>query len=85
MKRFDEALAEIQRALELDPLSIIMNRIYADILVDARRFDEAIEQFHKTIELDPNFATAHFFLGRAYERPRVCMTRRWTSTANRPR
>jgi len=67
MKRFDESLAEIQRALELDPLSIIMNRIYADILVDARRFDEAIEQFHKTIELDPNFATAHFFLGRAYE------------------
>jgi len=67
MKRFDEALAEIERALELDPLSIIMNRIYADILVDARRFDEAIEQFKKTIELDPNFATAHFFLGRAYE------------------
>ncbi|HEX5889578.1 MAG TPA: protein kinase [Pyrinomonadaceae bacterium] len=67
MKRFDESLAEIRRALELDPLSIIINRIYADILVDARRFDEAIEQFHKTIELDPNFATAHFFLGRAYE------------------
>ena len=67
MKRFDESLAEIQRALELDPLSIIMNRIYADILVDARRYEQAIEQFHKTIELDPNFATAHFFLGRAYE------------------
>ena len=67
MKRFDESLAEIQRALELDPLSLIINRIYADILVDARRFDEAIAQFHKTIELDPNFATAHFFLGRAYE------------------
>ena len=66
-KRFDESIAEIQRALELDPLSVIINRVYADILVDARRFDEAIVQYQKTIELDPNFATAHFFLGRAYE------------------
>jgi len=67
VKRFDEALAEIDRALELDPLSLIMNRSYADILVDARRYDEAIEQYKKTIELDPNFVTAYYFLGRAYE------------------
>lgn len=67
VKRFDEAIAEIQRALQLDPLSVIMNRIYADILVDSRRYDEAIEQYKKTLELDPNFPTAHYFLGRAYE------------------
>lgn len=67
IKRFDEAIAEIQRALQLDPLSVIMNRIYADILIDARRYDEAIEQYKKTIELDPNFVTAQYFLGRAYE------------------
>lgn len=46
---------------------MIINRVYADCLVDARRFDEAIEQYKKTLELDPNFVTAHFFLGRAYE------------------
>jgi tetratricopeptide (TPR) repeat protein len=56
-----------RRALELDPVSVIMNRIYGDILVDARKFDEAIQQYHKTIELDPNFPTTHYFLGRAYE------------------
>jgi tetratricopeptide (TPR) repeat protein len=58
---------EIRRALDLDPFSVIMNRIHADILVDGRKFDEAIPLYKKTIELDPNFPTAHFFLGRAYE------------------
>jgi eukaryotic-like serine/threonine-protein kinase len=65
--RYDEALVEIRRALELDPLSLIINRAYGDILLNARRYDEAIEQYRKTLELDPNFATAHFFLARAYE------------------
>ena len=65
--RVDEALAEARSALELDPLSLIINRNYGDCLADARRFDEAIEQYRKTIDLDPNFTTAHYFLGRAYE------------------
>ena len=67
MKRFDEAMAEIKRALELDPLSVIMNRIYADIFMDQRRFDEAIEQYRKTLEMDPKVPTTQYFLGRAYE------------------
>jgi eukaryotic-like serine/threonine-protein kinase len=39
LKRADEAIPEMRRALELDPLSLIINRIYADILVAARRYD----------------------------------------------
>jgi tetratricopeptide (TPR) repeat protein len=46
---------------------VIINRIHADILMDARRFDEAIQQYHRTLELDPNFPTAHYFLARGYE------------------
>jgi tetratricopeptide (TPR) repeat protein len=67
IKKFDEALVEVKRALELAPLSLIINRIYADFLMDARRYDDAIEQYRKTLDLDPNFPTTHFFLGRAYE------------------
>ena len=67
LKRFDEALAEIERALELDPMSPIMNRIYGDILVDSRRFDEGIAQYKKTLVVDPNFPSTHYFLGRAFE------------------
>jgi eukaryotic-like serine/threonine-protein kinase len=67
IERFDEALAEARRALELDPLSLIINRNLGDVLMDARRYDEALEQYRKTLELDPNFATTNFFIGRAYE------------------
>jgi tetratricopeptide (TPR) repeat protein len=67
MKRFDEATAEIKRALELDPMSVIINRIYGDIFVDMRRFDDAIAQYRKTLEMDPKFPTTEYFLGRAYE------------------
>ncbi len=57
-KRFDEALAEYRRALEIDPLSSIINANYGFGLLLARRFDEAREQFRKTLELDPAFFVA---------------------------
>jgi serine/threonine-protein kinase len=63
--RLEEALAEAQRAHELDPLSIIINRDLGLIFYYARQPDRAIEQYLKTIELDPNFALAHQALGRA--------------------
>src|SRR5215470_17582629 len=40
--RHEEAIAEAKRALELDPLSIIINRILGDVYLQARRYDEAI-------------------------------------------
>ncbi len=64
--RFDEALAAIERARALDPLSLILNANIGRILYQARRYDAAIEQCRKTLELDPNFGPAHFFLGWAY-------------------
>ncbi|HEU5237783.1 MAG TPA: tetratricopeptide repeat protein, partial [Pyrinomonadaceae bacterium] len=71
LQRHDEALVEIRRALQLDPLSLIINRVYGDLLLYARRYDEAIEQYRKAIELDPNFPTTHASLGRAYEAKRM--------------
>ena len=65
--QFDRAVAEGKRALELDPLSVIITAdLGADYLV-ARRYDEAIEQFHKAIDLDPRFYYAHWNLAEALE------------------
>jgi TolB-like protein/Tfp pilus assembly protein PilF len=65
--QFDRAIAEGKRALELDPLSVIITAdLGADYLV-ARRYDEAIEQFHKAIDLDPRFYYAHWNLAQALE------------------
>jgi TolB-like protein/Tfp pilus assembly protein PilF len=63
--RFEEAIAEGKRAIELDPLSPVINTDLARTLIMARRYDEAIAQSRKTLELDPTFYLAHATLGWA--------------------
>jgi TolB-like protein/DNA-binding winged helix-turn-helix (wHTH) protein/tetratricopeptide (TPR) repeat protein len=65
--RLDEALEEIKRAQELDPLSRITNNGLGRILYLVRRYDDAILQFRKTIELDPSLALAHWALGTVHQ------------------
>jgi eukaryotic-like serine/threonine-protein kinase len=67
MRRMDEAMAEIQRAEQLDPLSlpIITNKGW--ILYLARRNDEAQETLMRALELDQDFVLAHRRLGQVYE------------------
>jgi TolB-like protein/Flp pilus assembly protein TadD len=65
--RVDEALAEVRRAQELDPLSLIINTHLGLMLYWARRYDGAIDQLWQTLEMEPNFAPAHGHLGWVYE------------------
>ncbi len=65
--RFDEAIAELKRAQELDPLSLIVNTNLGEAYFHARQYDKAIEQLRKTLELDQSFSRAHTSLGVAYE------------------
>jgi TolB-like protein/Tfp pilus assembly protein PilF len=65
--RFEEAVQEMKKALELEPASLVMNTFMGATLYYAGRYDEAIDQCRKTIEMDPNFAVAHWHLGLAYE------------------
>ncbi|HWY07794.1 MAG TPA: tetratricopeptide repeat protein [Candidatus Acidoferrales bacterium] len=64
--RYDEAIAEMRKAENLDPLSLIINTDLAELLLLAHSYDESIRQSRKTIEMDPNFALAHNQLGQAY-------------------
>jgi TolB-like protein/DNA-binding winged helix-turn-helix (wHTH) protein/Flp pilus assembly protein TadD len=64
--RYDEAIAEMRKAENLDPLSLIINADLAELLVLAHSYDESIQQSRKTIEMDPNFALAHNQLAQAY-------------------
>lgn len=64
--REPEALAEINRAHELDPLSPIITRVKGSVLVSARKFDEAIAICKELENDDPTFALAHDCLGWAY-------------------
>ena len=59
MGRHDEAIAEIKRAQELDPLSPLLFAIGEEIFILARRYDDVIEEAKKALELDSNYALAH--------------------------
>jgi TolB-like protein/Tfp pilus assembly protein PilF len=65
--RFDEAIAEGKRAVELDPLSPIINSDLGRTLTMARRYDEAIAQLRKTLEIDPTLWVARFNLGETFQ------------------
>jgi TolB-like protein/DNA-binding winged helix-turn-helix (wHTH) protein/Tfp pilus assembly protein PilF len=64
--RFDEAITEMRKAENLDPLSLIINADLAELLGLAHAYDDSIRQSLKTIEMDPNFALAHNQLAQAY-------------------
>jgi len=64
--RFDEAIDEIERALESDPLSMAIIRDVGEIHYLARNYDKAIEALKRAIDMDPNFAVSHFNLGLVY-------------------
>jgi TolB-like protein/tetratricopeptide (TPR) repeat protein len=64
--RIDEAISEIERALELDPLSAYMQTWLGVMLLLGRDYDRAIGEAGRLLELEPASAWAHFILGCAY-------------------
>jgi TolB-like protein/DNA-binding winged helix-turn-helix (wHTH) protein/Tfp pilus assembly protein PilF len=65
--RHQEAIAESERARELDPLSNIINTWVGSRYFFARQYDKAIEQYRKSLEMDPDFVPVHLVLGHALE------------------
>ena len=66
MGRHEEAIAEIRKARELDPLSPRINANVGRVLYFARRYDQAIEELKKALELHPNNMAAVNSLADAY-------------------
>src|SRR5437763_3747501 len=61
--RFEEAIAEGKRAIELDPLSTVINVDLGVTFYYAHRYDEADTQMRTSLELDPPSFYAHYNLG----------------------
>ena len=64
--RNNDAIAEVEKAANLDPLSLIVSADLGEELMVAHRYDQAIRQSRKTMTLDPFFAPAHFVLGEVF-------------------
>lgn len=63
MKRLDEAAPEYRAALEIDPLSPIINGNYGVLLFMQHRYDGAQRQLQRTMELQPSFAVTSLRMG----------------------
>jgi tetratricopeptide (TPR) repeat protein len=68
MGRLGDAIAEMEKAKELDPFSIIINTELGCPYLYSKQYDRAIEYFEKAVEMDPDFPFAHFALAEAYDR-----------------
>ena len=66
--RHEDALAEIDRATKLDPLSPFVGTIKGEILFSAQRYSDAIEAVNRALEIEPNFWIGQIVLCRSYER-----------------
>ncbi|MGH9838290.1 MAG: TPR end-of-group domain-containing protein [Blastocatellia bacterium] len=60
------AVAELERAQEIDPLSLIINTTLGISFLSERQYDQAIGYFQNVIDIDPHFALAHHCLGLTY-------------------
>ena len=61
-----EAISEMKKAEDLDPLSLIIGADLAEDLLIAHQYEEAIQRSRKTMDLDPHFPLAHYQLGQAF-------------------
>ncbi len=66
MGRSEEAIKEIERARDLDPLSMIINANVGMAYYCARRYDRAIDEYRRVLQLEPGFVPARWMLGLAY-------------------
>jgi tetratricopeptide (TPR) repeat protein len=63
--RKDEAVSEAEKALHLEPLSLINNSVAVSAYMNARQFDKALAQARTAFDLDPTFPLARHWLGLA--------------------
>ena len=68
MQRHDEAIAELRRSHDLDPVAIVNEAFFGFLFFRARRYDEAIAACRKTLELAPNYPNANWFMALALEK-----------------
>jgi TolB-like protein/DNA-binding winged helix-turn-helix (wHTH) protein len=67
MGRQEQAIAEMKKAHELDPVSEITNMLGTYILYLTHHYDDAASQGSKTLDLYPNSAATYYWMGHIYE------------------
>jgi Flp pilus assembly protein TadD len=66
--RVEQAVTEMRRALELDPLDPFYNALLGYLLYASRQFEPALAQLQHTVDLEPTSFFSHWFLSILYAR-----------------
>ena len=66
MSRSAEAIREVDRAVELDPLCLIVATSAAAVHYFAGDYDGALDRCSRTLDLDPEYLPAQRLMGAAY-------------------
>lgn len=67
----EEAIAQVRRALELNPHSKAIHGELGCASYYARQYDQALELSRQTLEMDSDFSFAHYHIARAYGQKRM--------------
>ncbi|MGB7226475.1 MAG: tetratricopeptide repeat protein, partial [Candidatus Acidiferrales bacterium] len=67
IRRFDQGIAELRKAQQLDPLSPIVGCDLAACYIHAGRNQEAVTVLQPILAREPDFAVAHAYLAAAYQ------------------
>jgi TolB-like protein len=62
--RLDEAVAQMERVLESDPLSPLMRAWLCAMLYFGRHYERSMEQLRVLIQFDPSFYLGYFVIGQ---------------------
>lgn len=68
MNRTGEAITHMRRALQLDPLSFLMNRHMGSTLFFARHYDEALYHLRRAGEMEPQSTVVENWISWTYEK-----------------
>jgi eukaryotic-like serine/threonine-protein kinase len=61
----DNLVRELERAAEIEPLSLINNAVLASAYIYSRKYDKALIQARNAYDLDPTFPLSRHWLGQA--------------------
>ena len=64
--RSETAVAELERAQEMQPLSLFLSVILGWTYYGARQYDKAVRQHRRVVAIEPHFGMAHWCLGLDY-------------------
>ena len=66
--RIDEAIAQYQKALEINPDYMEAHNNLGNAFARLGRFEEAMAQYRKALEIKPDYVEAHYNLGVTFAR-----------------